>query len=294
MDIALFTTQIQSYSSRRIAEAGVKLGHYVEAIDHTRTLVALGGTHPQLLFENEDLSGQFHAIIPRIGANVTRHGAAIVKQFEDDGCYSTAHSKGILRARNKVTALQFLAQRKIPMPKTLFAMNAYGLRSQLPLLGKPPYIIKVQEGTQGIGVILAESQAAAHSTIDALCKLDTPIMVQEFIAESKGTDIRMFVVGDKVVASMKRQSGGDEFRANFHRGGQVTAVKATEAEMDIALTAAKRLGLDVAGVDLIRSKRGPLLLEVNASPGLQGIEHATGMDVAAAIIKWIEKHVETS
>ena len=215
MDLAILTTYMQSYSSKRIAEEALSQGHFVECIDHTRTSVVIGGKAPELFFEGENVLEQFSAIIPRIGNNVTRHGVAIVKQFEKSGCYSTAHSKGILRARNKVMALQIFAAAGLPIPKTIFAMSAQELATQMAILGGPPFIIKLQEGTQGVGVVLAESLASAQSIMDSFYKLEAPILVQEYIEESKGEDIRIFVVDNEVVAAMKRSSELGEFRSNF-------------------------------------------------------------------------------
>ena len=214
----------------------------------------------------------------------------IVKQFEMNNVFSTARSLSITRARNKVRTLQIMARKGIPIPKTLFSINPDNIEQQIELLGGAPVIVKLQEGTQGLGVILAETKKSAKSIIDTLYKMDTSILIQEFVEESNGEDIRVFVVGNKIVASMKRSSEAGEFRSNVHRGGSTLAINPTPKEKQIALKAVKYLGLGVAGVDLIRSKKGPLLIEVNASPGLQGIEAATGVNIAGEIIEFVEKN----
>ena len=291
MDIAILSVSLNVHSTRRIAEEAEQLGHYVELIDHTRCSVKLGDGKPKIFLGEEDVTNEFDAIIPRIGTKVTRHGAAIVKQFEMNGIFSTARSLAITRARNKVRTLQIMARKGIPIPQTLFSINPNNIEEQIRLLGGAPVIIKIQEGTQGLGVILAESKKSAKSIIDTFYKMDTSILLQQYVEEANGEDIRIFVVGNKVVASMKRSSEVGEFRSNVHRGGNTEAIQITEKEKYIALNATKYLGLGVAGVDLMRSKKGPVLLEVNASPGLQGIEGATGVNVAKHIIQFVEKNV---
>ncbi|WP_430908536.1 RimK family alpha-L-glutamate ligase [Maribacter sp. 2-571] len=290
MDIGLLSVSMNVYSTKRIAEEAEKSGHYVERIDHTKCSVKLGAGKPQIYLGEEDITNEFDAIIPRIGAKVSRHGAAIVKQFEMNGIFSTARSLSILRARNKVRTLQIMARKGIPIPETLFSINPDNIKKQIEILGGAPVIIKLQEGTQGIGVILAETKKSAKSIIDTFYKMDTSILIQKYIEESNGEDIRIFVVGNKIVASMKRMSEVGEFRSNVHRGGATEKVKLSAKEQFIALNATKHIGLGVAGVDLIRSKKGPLLIEVNASPGLQGIEAATGVNVAQEIIKYVERN----
>ena len=290
MDIALLSVSNNVYSTRRIAQEAQNLGHYIEQIDHTQCSVKLGGESPQIFFREENITNQFDAIIPRIGAKVTKHGVSIVKQFEINGTFSSARSLSIARARNKVRSLQIMSQKGIPIPETLFSIDPDTIEEQIELLGGAPVIIKIQEGTHGLGVILAESQKSAKSIIDTFYKMDTSILLQKYIAESNGEDIRIFVVGDKVVASMKRISSQEEFRSNVHRGGKTEKIKLTNKEEEIAINAAKHLGLGVAGVDLIRSNKGPLLIEVNASPGLRGIEAATGINIAKEIILYVEKN----
>lgn len=290
MDIGLLSVSMNVYSTKRIAEEAEKLGHYIEQIDHTKCVVKLGKGKPQIFYLGENITNEFDAVIPRIGTKVTRHGAAIVKQFEMNGIFSTARSLSITRARNKVRTLQIMSRKGIPIPETLFAINPDNITEQIEILGGAPVIIKLQEGTQGLGVILAETKKSAKSIIDTFYKMDTSILVQEYIEESNGEDIRIFVVGDKIIASMKRSSEVGEFRSNVHRGGSTEVITPTKKEQSIALNATKHLGLGVAGVDLIRSKKGPLLIEVNASPGLQGIEAATGLNIAKEIILFVEKN----
>ena len=291
MDIGLLSVSMNVYSTKRIAEEAENLGHYIELIDHTKCSVKLGSGKPMVYYRNENVTDAFDAIIPRIGAKVTKHGAAIVKQFEMNGVFSTARSLSISRARNKVRTLQILSRKHIPIPETLFSINPDDIEEQIELLGGPPVIIKLQEGTQGLGVILAETKKSAKSIIDTFYKMDTSILIQKYVEESNGEDIRIFVVGNKVIASMKRTSAVGEFRSNVHRGGYTEAIEPTAKEQYIALSATKHLGLGVAGVDIIRSKKGPLLIEVNASPGLQGIEAATGINIAKEIILFVEKNV---
>ncbi|WP_394974316.1 RimK family alpha-L-glutamate ligase [uncultured Croceitalea sp.] len=290
MDIALLSVSLNVHSTRRIAEEAENLGHYVELIDHTKCSVKLGDGKPKIFLGEEDVTNEFDAIIPRIGTKVTRHGAAIVKQFEMNGVFSTARSLGITRARNKVRTLQIMARKGIPIPETLFSINPDNIAEQIRILGGAPVIIKIQEGTQGMGVILAETKKSAKSIIDTFYKMDTSILLQRYVEEANGEDIRIIVVGNKVIASMKRSSEIEEFRSNVHRGGKTEEVEITPREKYIALNATKYLGLGVSGVDLMRSKNGPVLLEVNASPGLKGIEGATGVNVAKHIIQFVEKN----
>ncbi|WP_298505400.1 RimK family alpha-L-glutamate ligase [uncultured Maribacter sp.] len=290
MDIGLLSVSMNVYSTMRIAEEAKNLGHYVEQIDHTKCAVKLGSGKPQIYYQGDNITSHFQAIIPRIGTKVTKHGSAIVKQFEMNGVFSTARSLSITRARNKVRTLQIMARKGIPIPETLFSINPDNIEEQIEILGGMPVIIKLQEGTQGLGVILAETKKSAKSIIDTFYKMNTSILIQKYIEESNGEDIRLFVVGNRVVASIKRTSAPDEFRSNVHRGGAAEQIEPTKMELNMALNATKHMGLGVAGVDIIRSKKGPLLIEVNASPGLQGIEEATGINIAKEIIKFVEKN----
>lgn len=290
MDVAILSVSLNVYSTSRIAEEFETAGHYVEHIDHTKCSVQLGGEKPQIFYGADNITDEFDAVVPRIGTTVTRHGAAIVKQFEMNHIFSTAKSLGITRARNKVSTLQLMSKKGISVPKTVFSINPNNVEDQIELLGGAPVIIKLQEGTQGKGVILAESKKSAKSVIDTLYNMNTSILLQEYIAEANGEDLRIIVVGHKIVASMMRTSGLDDFRSNVHRGADTQRVQLTPREKFMALNATKYLGLGVAGVDLIRSKKGPLLIEVNASPGLKGIEAATGVNVARSIVQFVEKN----
>lgn len=279
------------YSTQRLTQEAKNLGHTVRVVNHTQCSVKLGKGKPQIVFEGENIIDIPDVIIPRIGASVSRHGAAIVKEFEMNGVFSTARSLGILRAQNKVRTLQIMNRKNIPIPQTVFSINPKNIDEQIELLGGPPVIIKLQEGTQGMGVILAESKKSAKSIMDTFYNMKTSFLLQEFIEESNGEDIRTIVVGNKVVASMKRKGEVGEFRSNIHRGGTGEIADLTNVEKKMALRATKFLSLPVAGVDIIRSKKGPLLLEVNASPGLQGIEAYTQINVAYHIIKYLENNV---
>ena len=290
MDVAILSVSLNVYSTSRIAEEFERAGHYVEHIDHTKCSVQLGGDKPQIFYGTENITDEFDAVVPRIGTTVTRHGAAIVKQFEMNHIFSTAKSLGIVRARNKVSTLQMMFKKGISVPKTVFSINPNNVEDQIELLGGAPVIIKLQEGTQGKGVILAESKKSAKSVIDTLYNMNTSILLQEYIEEANGEDLRIIVVDNKIVAGMKRTSGLDDFRSNVHRGAETQKVQLTPREKFMAINATKHLGLGVAGVDLIRSKNGPLLIEVNASPGLKGIEAATSVNVAKSIVQFVEKN----
>lgn len=290
MNIGLLSVSMNVYSTKRIVEEAQSLGHFIEQIDHTKCSVKLGKGKPKIYLGEEEITNDFDAIIPRIGTKVSRHGSAIVKQFEMNGIFSTARSLSISRARNKVRTLQIMARKGIPIPETLFSINPDNINEQIEILGGAPVIIKIQEGTHGLGVILAESKKSAKSIIDTFYKMDTSILIQKFIEESNGEDIRIFVVGGKIVASMRRTCEVGEFRSNVHQGGVTETVNLTSKEQFMALNATQHIGLGVAGVDLIRSKRGPLLIEVNASPGLQGIEAVTGINIAREIVQFVEKN----
>lgn len=291
MKIIILSVNQNIYSTQRLVEEAVKGGHSVSVVDHTQCSVKLGKGRPQIIFNNTDIIKLPDVIIPRIGFSVSRHGAAVVKEFEMNGVYSAARSLGILRAQNKVRTLQIMNRKNIPIPQTVFSINPKNIDEQIELLGGPPVIIKLQEGTQGLGVILAETKQSAKSIMDTFYNMNASFMLQEYVRESNGEDIRIIVAGKKIVAAMKRKGQLGEFRSNIHRGGTGEVAVLTEREKKIALRATKYLGLPVAGVDIIRSKKGPLLLEVNASPGLQGIETYTRVNVAGEIIKFLENHV---
>jgi ribosomal protein S6--L-glutamate ligase len=290
MRIAILSANPELYSTRRLIEATEKRGHEAVVIDHLRCQVMIEGGKPSVLYRNKPLD-QIDAIIPRIGASVTDYGCAVVRQFEMMKVFTTAKSQAISRSRNKLRSLQVLSKAGVGLPKTVFAKQPKDLDQLLALVGGPPVVIKLLEGTQGIGVVLAETLQTARSTIETLYGLKANVLIQEYIAEAKGADIRAFVVGGRVVGAMKRQGQAGEFRSNLHLGGNGKVVQLSPEEEETAINAAKALGLRVAGVDLLQSQRGPLVLEVNSSPGLEGIEKSTGMDVAGQIIQFIEEKI---
>ncbi|MCW2923898.1 MAG: rimK [Thermoleophilia bacterium] len=278
------------YSTRRLVEAAAARGHDVRVVDHTKCYVEVRNSGPTVFYEGEALVG-IDAIIPRIGASVTEYGSAIVRQFETQGVFTATPSLALTRARDKLRSLQLLARDRVAIPHTLFARRASDLDDLLERLGGPPVVIKLLEGTQGVGVVLAETKKAAKSVLQAFEGLKADVIVQEFIREAKGADLRVIVVGGRVIAAMRRVGAPGEFRANVHQGGSTEKVTLTRKERALAVRAAKSLGLPVAGVDMLRAERGPLVIEVNASPGLEGIEHASEVDVAGAIIQWVEEHL---
>lgn len=289
MKIGILSRKKELYSTRRLVEAAEVRGHSVRVIDPLRCYINISAHKPTIHFKGENLDG-FDAIIPRIGASVTFYGTAIVRQFEMKGVYCLNESQAITRARDKLRSMQLMAREGIGLPITGFGHSPDDKQDLMGLIGDPPFIIKLLEGTQGKGVVLTETKKAAESVIDAFRNLDAYFLVQEFISEAGGSDIRCFVVGDKVVASMMRVAREGEFRSNIHRGGKAMMVKITPEERATAVRAAKNMGLNVAGVDIIRAERGPLVLEVNSSPGLEGIERSTGKDIASLIIEFIEKN----
>ncbi len=291
MKIGILSRNPQLYSTRRLAEAAELRGHEVFVIDTLKCYMNISPANPSIHYQGENLEG-FDAIIPRIGASITFYGAAVVRQFEMMGVYSLNESVAINRSRDKLRSLQLLSRKGIGLPTTGFAHSVKDTGDLIKMVGGAPLVVKLLEGTQGIGVVLVETRKAAESLIEAFRGLDANILVQQFIKEADGADIRCFVVGGKVVAAMMRQSKEGEFRSNLHRGGTASLVRITPAERATAVRAAKVMGLNVAGVDLMRSGKGPLVLEVNSSPGLQGIENATGKDVAGMIIEFIEKNAK--
>ena len=291
MRIALLSRNRRLYSSRRLIEAAEARGHEVQVIDVLRCYMNIVSAKPSVHLEGEELTG-FDAVIPRIGASVTAYGTAVIRQFEMMGVYPLIESVALARSRDKLRALQLLSRKGIGLPVTGFANKPGDSRDLIKMVGGAPLVIKLLEGTQGIGVVLAETEKAAESVIEAFMGLKANILVQEFIEEAGGSDIRCLVVGGKVVAAMRRQAPDGEFRSNLHRGGSASLVKITPEERATAVAAAKILGLSVAGVDLLRSNRGPLVMEVNSSPGLEGIETASGKDVAGIIIENLEKHAK--
>lgn len=291
MKIAILSRNEKLYSTKRLVEAAKQKGHDVITIDHTKCSMVMEKGKPAILYKGELLLG-IDAIIPRIGASVTFYGTAIVRQFEMMKTFTVSGSQAILRSRDKLRTLQVLAQEGLGIPKTVFAKHPKNedVEELIENVGGAPMIIKLLEGTQGLGVVLADTHASAKSMIEAFSGLETNILIQEYIKESKGIDIRVFVVDGEIVGAMERRGKEGEFRSNLHRGGVGTIIKLSSKEKTAALKAAKALGLSIAGVDLMRSSRGPLIVEVNSSPGLQGIEGATGVDIAGKIISFIENN----
>ncbi len=289
MRIGVLSTNSSLYSTKRLMEAGVARGHNMSVINHKRCYMNIMSADPQIHYKGKSLD-PLNAIIPRIGASVSFYGTAVVRQFEMMGVYSVNESVAITRSRDKLRALQLLSRKGIGLPVTGFANSPDDTDDLLSFVGGAPVVIKLLEGTQGVGVVLAETKKAASSVIEAFRGLKANFMVQEFIKEADGADLRCFVVGDKVVAAMKRQGAEGEFRSNLHRGGSATLVKISPEERKTAVRSAQVMGLNVAGVDLLRSSRGPVVMEVNSSPGLEGIEKATKKDVAGMIIEFIEKN----
>lgn len=288
MKIAILSRNSNLYSTKRLVEAGKARGHEIEVIDTLKCYMDITSTKPMVYYNNRALD-DYDAIIPRIGASITFYGTAVIRQFEMMGVFSLNESVAIARARDKLRSLQLLSRKGLGLPVTGFAHSTKMTQELIKLVGGAPLVVKLLEGTQGKGVVLAETEAAAESVIDAFREMDANILVQEFIKEARGSDIRCFVVGDKVVASMMRTAKEGEFRSNLHRGGTAKIIQITKEEEKAALDATKALGLNLAGVDMLRSSRGPLIMEVNSSPGLNGIETATGKDVAGMIIEYLEK-----
>lgn len=291
MKIGILSTNKKLYSTRRLVEAGTERGHEIPVYNHTRCYMNIASSNPSVHCDGNEIKG-VEAIIPRIGASVSFYGTSVVRQFEMMGTYSLNESVAISRSRDKLRAVQLLARRGIGLPVTGFANSPRDTEDLLKFVGGAPVVVKLLEGTQGVGVVLAETKKAAESVIEAFSGLKANFMVQEFIKEAGGADIRCFVIGDKVVAAMKRQGREGEFRSNLHRGGSAKLVKITPEERSAAVRSAKIMGLNVCGVDLLRSNHGPLVMEVNSSPGLEGIETATGKDVASMVIEFIEKNAK--
>lgn len=293
MRIAILSNGPGNYSTKRLKEEAIKRGHDVTIVKYRDCYASIEQNNPTVSYKGEDLS-KFDAIIPRIASNMTRYGTAIVRQLEMQGVYTVSSSLAINRSRDKLRSLQLLAKSGVGIPKTIVSRNSADIDDLLDKLGGMPVIIKLARGTHGNGVVLAETKKAAKSVLQAFYLTNedgTNILLQEFVKESAGTDIRAFVVGGRVIASMMRQSLDDDFRSNLHKGGEGTIIKLTEEERKMAIKAAKSMGLNVAGVDMMRSARGPLILEVNASPGF-GIEHVTGRDVATPIIEYVEMNAK--
>lgn len=289
MNIAILSRDSKLYSTRRLKEAGEARGHKVEIIDHMKCILVIEKKNPMVWYNGRKLD-YIDAVIPRIGASVTFYGAAVVRQFEMMKVFTAVESQALIRSRDKLRSMQILSRAGIGLPKTIFMDYSRDTEGVIEAVGGAPVVIKLLEGTQGLGVVLAENQKAAQSVIEAFHGLKARIIIQEFIKEAKGSDIRAFVVDGEVVGAMKRQARDGEFRSNLHRGGQATVVKLSRQEKSMAITVARKMGLDVAGVDMLPSKRGPLVIEVNSSPGLEGIESATKVDIAGKIIQFLERN----
>lgn len=291
MKIAILSRRASLYSTRRLVEAARLRGHEVVVIDTLRCYMNIASHKPSIHYKGKRLEG-FDAVIPRIGASITFYGTAVLRQCEMMGIFPVNESVAISRSRDKLRSLQLLSRKGIGLPVTGFAHSPDDTQDLIRMVGGSPLVVKLLEGTQGMGVVLAETPKAAESVIDAFAGLKVNILVQEFIKEAECSDIRCFVVGGKVVGAMKRQAKAGEFRSNLHRGGTGSAVKITPEERATAVHAAHIMGLNVAGVDILRSSRGPVVLEVNSSPGLKGIETTTGIDIAGKIIDFIEKNAK--
>ena len=289
MKIALLARNAKLYSHKRLVEAAKARGHEIDVIDTLRVYLNVASHRPQLRYKGETLEG-YDAVIPRIGASVTFFGSAVLRQFEIMGVYPLNESVAITRSRDKLRSLQLLARKGIGLPVTVFAHSTGQAADILEMLGGAPVVIKLLEGTQGIGVVLGETDGSAKSMIQAFGGLKANILVQEFIKEAGNQDIRCLVVGDRVVAAMSRKGVEGDFRSNLHRGGTAQWIKITPEERSTAVRAANVMGLNNCGVDLLRSNHGPVVMEVNSSPGLEGVEKATGIDVAGKIIEFIEKN----
>jgi len=289
MNIGILSRNTDLYSTRRLKEAARDRGHDVEIIDHLRCNLMIEKNNPAIFYNGRNLN-YFDAIIPRIGASVTFYGSAVVRQFEMMKVFTAVESQALIRSRDKLRSLQILSRAGLGLPKTVFTDYSKNTDEILNAVGGAPVIIKLLEGTQGLGVVLAENKKAATSVIEAFHGLRARIIVQEFIQEAGGADIRAFIVDGEVVGAMKRQAKDGEFRSNLHRGGTSSIIRLKRAEKSAAIKAAQKMGLGVAGVDMLQSSRGPLILEVNSSPGLEGIETATGNDIAGKIIEYLEKY----
>ncbi|MDZ7870070.1 MAG: 30S ribosomal protein S6--L-glutamate ligase [Rheinheimera sp.] len=291
MKIAVLSRNAELYSTRRLVDTALARGHQVEVIDPTLCYMNINHNALSIHYRGAALEG-IDAVIPRIGASITFYGNAVLRQFEMMGVYCLNTADAISRARDKLNSMQLMAREGIGLPVTGFADKPGDIPDLIEMVGGAPLVIKLLEGTQGIGVVLAETRTAAESVIEAFMGLNANILVQQYISEAKGADIRCFVVGNKVIAAMKRQAKAGEFRSNLHRGGTATAVKLNSAERKTALQAAKCMGLAVAGVDILQSKEGPVVMEVNSSPGLEGIEASTTVDVAGAILDYLESQYQ--
>ena len=293
MKLAILSRKPSLYSTRRLMKAARDRGHEARVIDPQHSYMSVSTARPAIYYKGEELTG-FDAVIPRIGASITFYGTAVLRQFEMLGVYPVNESVAISRARDKLRSLQLLARKGIGLPVTGLAHSPDDIQHVISMVGGAPLVLKLIEGTQGIGVVLAETPKAAESVIDAFLGLKANILIQEYIREARGADIRAFVIGDKVVAAMKRQAREGEFRSNLHRGGSGSIAKLTPEERSTAVRAARVIGLNVAGVDILRSNHGPVVLEVNSSPGLEGIEQVTNRDIAGMIVEFAQKNARAN
>lgn len=290
MNIKILSRDASLYSTQRLVEAARKRHHEVEVIDPLKCDLIIEKKNPSIYYRGKYLENT-DAVIPRIGASVTYYGTAVVRQFEMMGVFTTTESQSLVRSRDKLRSLQVLSRARLGLPKTVFTNYSKDVGEVIDHVGGAPLIIKLLEGTQGLGVVLAETKNAAESVIEAFNGLQARVIIQEFIKEAGGADIRVFVVDGHVIGAMKRQGKEGEFRSNLHRGGSASVIQLSDEEENAAIKAAKAMGLGVAGVDMLQSLRGPLILEVNSSPGLEGIEEATGKDIAKSIIRYIERNM---
>ncbi|MBI1289064.1 MAG: 30S ribosomal protein S6--L-glutamate ligase [Flavobacteriales bacterium] len=290
MKIAVLSRNPKLYSTKRLVEAGGKRGHEMLVVDHAKCDIIIEKKRPHIIYQGEELTG-IDAVIPRIGASITFYGTAVVRQFEMMKVFSAVESQALVRSRDKLRSLQILSRAGLGLPKTAFTNYSKNVSEVINQVGGAPCVIKLLEGTQGVGVVLAETQSAAESVLEAFNGLQARVIVQQFVKEAGGADIRAFVVDGVVVGAMKRQGKEGEFRSNLHRGGTASVYELTDDEENTALKAARVMGLGVAGVDMLQSKSGPMIMEVNSSPGLEGIENATGKNIAGSIIRYIERNV---
>jgi len=291
MKIIILSRQPSLYSTKRLVDAGEKLGHEMQVIDHLKCNIEIEKKKPKIYYNGTYLEN-IDAIIPRIGSSVTFYGTAVVRQFEMMNIFSVVESQALVRSRDKLRSLQLLARAGVGLPKTVFTNFSKNVSHIVDSVGGAPLVLKLLEGTQGLGVILVDSKNSAGSVLEAFNGLETRIIAQEFIKEAGGADLRVFIVDGEIVGTMKRQGKEGEFRSNLHRGGSAKIIELTDEEAETALIAAKAMGLGVAGVDMLQSNNGPLVLEVNSSPGLEGIEKATGTDIAQKIIRYVERNVQ--
>jgi len=291
MKIVILSQNPNLYSTKRLIEAGEKKGHDMQVVDHSKCDLVIEKKKPGLIYKGKEIT-DVDGVIPRIGASVTFYGTAVVRQFEMMKVFSAVESQALVRSRDKLRSLQILSRAGLGLPKTVFSNYSRNVGAIIEKAGGAPVVIKLLEGTQGLGVVLADNQNSAESILEAFNGLQARVIVQEFIKEAKGADIRAFVVDGVIVGAMKRQGKEGEFRSNLHRGGSANIIELSDEEENAAIKAARAMGLGVAGVDLLQSARGPLILEVNSSPGLEGIEAATGKDVAGRIIKYMERNAE--